>query len=102
MMPADFQRKHNEARELLLSNEFAQALPRYEKLARLRPGEAVIWLEYGNAASRMRERKLAERAWGRALELAPRNADLVGLIGHQYQAIRRPDRARACFAQAAA
>jgi tetratricopeptide (TPR) repeat protein len=102
MTPADIDRKHNEARELLLSNAFAQALPRYEKLARLRPREAVIWLEYGNTASRMRERKLAERAWGRALELAPQNADLVGLIGHQYQAIRRPDQARACFAQAAA
>jgi hypothetical protein len=50
----------------------------------------------------MQDRKLADLAWQKALELDPRNSDLVGLIGHQYQGIRRPERARACFAQAAA
>jgi tetratricopeptide (TPR) repeat protein len=102
MSPADFQRKHDEARELLLANEFAQALPRYEKLTRQFPGAAVLWAEYGNAASRLREVKLADHAWRKALELAPRNSEVVGMIGHQYQALRLPDRARTCFAQAAA
>ena len=101
MKASDLQRKLEQARGFLLSHDFAQALPRYEKLARQYPWVAVIWMEYGNAASGLRDHAGAEKAWTRALELAPRNADLVGLIGHQYQAIRRPDQARACFAQAA-
>src|SRR6266446_4151676 len=101
MTPVDFEKKHNEARQFLLSNEFAQALPRYEKLTKQYPRTAVIWAEYGNAASRLREVKLADRAWQRALELAPGNAEVVSMIGHQYQAVRLPERARACFAQAA-
>jgi len=102
MSPADLQRKHNEARELLLANAFAEALPLYEKLTRQYPGAAVLWAEYGNAASRLRDIKLADRAWTRALQLAPRNSEVVSMIGHQYQAWRLPDRARTCFAQAAA
>src|SRR6266852_3231497 len=102
MTPVDFQKKHNEARQFLLSNDFAQALPRYEKLTKQYPRAAVIWAEYGNAASRLREVKLADRAWQRALELAPGNAEVVSMIGHQYQAVRLPEKARACFTQAAA
>src|SRR5436190_23392046 len=102
MTPADFQKKHSEARHLLLGNDFAQALLRYEKLTRQYPGAAVIWAEYGNAASRLRDFKLADLAWRKALELAPRNSEVVSMIGHQYQAIRLPDRAHACFHQAAA
>ncbi len=81
MTPVDFEKKHNEARQFLLSNEFAQALPRYEKLTKQYPRTAVIWAEYGNAASRLREVKLADRAWQRALELAPGNAEVVSMIG---------------------
>src|SRR6266566_6173269 len=102
MTPVDFQKKHNEARELLLSNDFGQALRRYEKLVRQYPHAAVIWAEYGNAASRLREVNLADRAWRKALELTPGNAEMVSMIGHQYQGLRLPERARACFAQAAA
>ena len=102
MIPIDFQKKHNEARELFLSNDFAQALPRYEKLTRQCPGMAVLWAEYGNAASRLRQVDLAGRAWQKAISLDLRNADLIGMIGHQYQGLRQPEKARACFAQAAA
>ena len=102
MNPVDIQKKHNEARAFLLANDFAQALPRYEKLSRQCPGLAVIWYEYGNAASRSREVDLADRAWRKAIELDPRNAELVGMIGHQYQGLRQPEKARDCFAQAAA
>jgi tetratricopeptide (TPR) repeat protein len=63
---------------------------------------AVIWAEYGNAASRLREVNLADRAWHKAIQLDPCNAELVGMIGHQYQGLRHPEKARACFAQAAA
>ncbi len=102
MSPADLQRKHEEARELLLANDFAQALLRYEKLTREYPGAAVLWAEYGNAASRLREIKLADLAWRKALDLAPGNSDVASMIGHQYQALRLPEKARACFAQASA
>jgi len=102
MMPVDLQQRVNEARKLLLSHEFAQALSHYEKLARQCPMEAVIWAEYGNAASGAGRHALADGAWQKALQLAPRNADLLGMIGHQYQAMRKPEKARACFVQAAA
>ena len=101
MAIVDVQKQLSEAREFLLAQNFAQALPRYEKLARLSPTSAVVWFEYGNAASKLHEWALADRAWSTALKLDPRNAELIGLIGHQYQGLRQPDRARACFSQAA-
>jgi Flp pilus assembly protein TadD len=102
MTSSVFQHKHNEARELLLAQNFQQALLLYEKLTRQCPGAAVIWAEYGNAASRLRQFDLADRAWHKAIGLDPGNAELIGMIGHQYQGLRQPERARACFAQAAA
>ncbi|MGA2749880.1 MAG: sulfotransferase [Verrucomicrobiota bacterium] len=101
-MPAHSQNDLARAREVLLAGDSAQALALYQKLIRQSPGVAVIWYEYGNAAAKSRQVGLADRAWSKALELEPRNADLVGMIGHQYQALRRPQRARACFTQAAA
>ena len=102
MTPADFQRKLEEARQFLLAHEFARALAQYERLTRERPAEPVIWAEYGNAASGAGQVELADHAWQKALGLAPGNAELVGIIGHQYQGMRRPEEASACFAQAAA
>jgi Tfp pilus assembly protein PilF len=98
----DFQRKVNEARQSLLAREFGRALAQYERLTRQLPREAVLWAEYGNAALGAGQFDLADRAWQRALRLAPGDADLVGMIGHQYQGMRRPEQALACFAQAAA
>src|ERR1700691_1309324 len=92
----------NRARELLLARDTGRALALYEKLTRQCPGTAVVWYEYGNAAFKSRQMALADRAWSRAIELEPRNADLIGMVGHQYEALRRPDKARACFVQAAA
>jgi tetratricopeptide (TPR) repeat protein len=46
--------------------------------------------------------ELAERAWQKAIELEPRNSELLVQIGHQYESLRRPEQARACFARAAA
>jgi tetratricopeptide (TPR) repeat protein len=96
------QRQLNQARQLLLAQRFTQALSCYQKLVRQFPGQAVLWYEYGNAAFGLRDEERAEVAWQKALELAPRNVELIGLIGHQYQGMRQPERARACFAQAAA
>jgi len=102
MTPAHIQQKHKEARDLLLANNFVKALPLYEKLTRLCPGVAAIWTEYGNAACRLRQFGLADHAWNKALKLAPHNAELIALIGHQYQGSRQSDKARDCFARAAA
>jgi tetratricopeptide (TPR) repeat protein len=96
------QKQLEEARECLLANDFAKALPLYEKLVRQNPGAAVIWFEYGNAASGRRLAGLADQAWSKARELAPQHAELIGLIGHRYQGLRQPEKAKACFAQAAA
>jgi tetratricopeptide (TPR) repeat protein len=102
MAPPNFQQKLSEARQLLLSQNFAQARRHYERLVQQSPRDAVIWFEYGSAASGLRDQASAERAWQKALALAPDNAELIGMIGHQYQSLRKPDKARACFAQAAA
>jgi tetratricopeptide (TPR) repeat protein len=102
MTPLELQRKLNEARQFLLSQDFAGARLRYEKLVQHCPGQAVVWFEYGNAAAGSRDPDLASRAWQRAQELAPGNAELIGMIGHQYQGLRQPEKARACFVQAAA
>jgi tetratricopeptide (TPR) repeat protein len=101
-MSADIQQRVNKARQLLLSNHFTQALPLYQRLVSQRPADAVLWFEYGNAASGLSQPIVAEKAWSRAMELAPDNAELIGLIGHQYQGLRKPERAKACFAKAAA
>ncbi len=85
-----------------MAQDFAQALPRYEKLVRTFPGQAVIWFEYGNAASRLGQLETARRAWEKAMTLEPRNAELMVQIGHQYEGLRQPEPARACFARAAA
>ena len=62
------------------------ALARYQKLARERPGEPVMWAEYGNAAPGAGQVELADRCWQQALGLAPRNAELIGMIGHSTKA----------------
>jgi tetratricopeptide (TPR) repeat protein len=98
----DFKRRLNEARQRLLAHQFTQALPRYRDLAREFPGSAIVWLEYGNAASATRDMALAAEAWRKAMELEPRNAELIGMIGHRYQALRQPVEAAACFERASA
>ncbi len=102
MTSSELQHHLNEARRLLLGHEFARAVPRYEKLTRQYPREAVIWAEYGNAVSGLGQLELADEAWQKALGLAGGNADLIGMIGHQYQGVRKPEKAGECFARAAA
>jgi len=100
-MPA-FQHRLEEARRHLLAQDFSGALSRYDKLSRAFPGQAVVWFEYGNTASRLGQREIAGRAWEKAISLDPRNVDLILQLGHQYQGARQPEQARACFARAAA
>ena len=101
-MALPIQQRIHKARQLLLAKNFLAAFREYEQVVKELPAEAVLWFEYGNAASGNRQGKLAETAWNRAMDLAPRNAELIGLIGHQYQAQRKPELASACFARAAA
>jgi tetratricopeptide (TPR) repeat protein len=96
------QQRLEQARQLLLTQDFAQALSCYATLTRKFPGQAVLWFEYGNAASRLGQRATATRAWENAIALESRNAELLLQVGHQYQGARQPEQARACFARAAA
>ena len=90
MKSPDVERQIGEARNALLSRQFEQAHSRYERLLRQLPQSAVLWFEYGNAALGLRRFEEAERGWIKALELDPRNAELIGLIGHQFQGQRQP------------
>jgi len=102
MTAPTLQHRLEEARQLLLAQDFVQAFSRYDKLTRTFPRQAAVWLEYGNAAVHLGQREAATGAWERAIALEPRNADLILQVGHQYQAARQPEQARACFARAAA
>jgi len=66
---AQVQQKLRKARQFLLASNFAQALPRYQKLSQLCSADAVISFEYGSAAAGLRNRELADRAWQKAIEL---------------------------------
>jgi tetratricopeptide (TPR) repeat protein len=102
-MPPDyFQKQLNEARELLQSGEFSPSLAIYEKLTRQQPGIASIWYEYGSAAAKLRQLDVTTVAWDKALDLDPRNTELAGIIGHQYQSLRLSAKAREAFIRAAA
>jgi tetratricopeptide (TPR) repeat protein len=100
-MQAQTHNELNRARQFLLAGDSARALPLLEKLVRQSPRAAAIWYDYGSAAAKSRRLELADRAWSKAAEIEPRNADLIGLIGHQYVGLRRPDKARLFFVQAA-
>jgi tetratricopeptide (TPR) repeat protein len=102
MTAPTLQHRLEEARQLLLAQDFVQAFSRYDKLTRTFPRQAAVWLEYGNAAVHLGQREAATGAWERAIALEPRNAELILQVGHQYQAARQPEQARACFARAAA
>jgi tetratricopeptide (TPR) repeat protein len=101
-MSANGQNDLNRARGFLLQGEAGRALGLYRKLTAQFPGSATIWYECGNAAFKSRQMELADRAWSKVMELEPRNAELIGMVGHQFEAARRPEKARVCFVQAAA
>jgi tetratricopeptide (TPR) repeat protein len=90
------------AREQLLGGRSGAALGGYRELTRRYPGVPELWFELGNAAAGELDFALANQAYRRARELAPRNAALLSAIGGQYQGLRQLDDARACYEQAAA
>jgi len=97
--PRDLDRWQN-AQRLLLSGHHDSALAGYQVLARRYPKIAELWFELGNAASGSLDFPLANQAYRRARELAPKNASLLGMIGQQYLSLRQLDEARACYAKA--
>ncbi|MCC6823030.1 MAG: sulfotransferase [Verrucomicrobia subdivision 3 bacterium] len=90
------------AQEQLLSGRFRPALSGYRDLVRRHPAIPSLWFELGNAASGELDFALANQAYRRALDLAPGDAALLGMIGHQYQTLRQLDDARTCYERAVA
>ncbi len=88
------------AQEQLLSGRPGPALAGYRDLVRRHPGIPALWFELGNAASGELDFTLANQAYRQALELSPRDAALLGMIGHQYQSLRQLDDARSCYERA--
>jgi len=99
--PSDVARWQKAQRQLLAGNP-GPALTAYRALAARYPGIAQLWFELGNAASGELDFGLANQAYRRALDLAPRDAALLSMIGQQYQSLRQLDDARACYERAVA
>jgi len=90
------------AQQHLLAGRPGPALGAYQELARRYPSLPQLWFELGNAASGELDFALANQAYRRALDLAPGNAALLGMIGQQYQGLRQLDDARICYEAAVA
>lgn len=103
MSPAALEAKIKEAQELLATEEFAEALPRFRELTTLSPDKAHVWIGLASAAAAAGEHETAEKARQRARQLAAasRNSKLLLQLGHQYQARRQSAAARSCYEQAA-
>jgi len=99
--PRDLERWQR-ARQQLLGGENTRALASYRDLARRYPGLAMLWFELGNAAAGELDFALANQAYRRARELAPRDVGLLGAIGGQYLSLRQLDDARTCYESAVA
>src|SRR5580704_13907472 len=102
MNPAPAEKRLNEARQFLQQYNFSQAVQAYDKLTQQFPHKAGIWFEYGCAAGGAGLLDLVERTWRKALELEPNNSELLLQMGHRYQALRLPEKARSAFERAAA
>ncbi len=99
--PRDLARwKH--AQQQLLGGQTGPALAAYHDLARKYPSVPELWFELGNAAVGELDFSLANRAYQRVLQLASANANLLVMVGRQYQGLRQLDDARAAFERAVA
>lgn len=97
-----FAARWQNAQQQLLSGKAAAALAAYRDLVQRFPGVAQLWFELGIAAMSDLQFALTEQAFARAEELAPRDADLLVLLGQQYHRLRRLDSAARCFENAVA
>jgi tetratricopeptide (TPR) repeat protein len=90
------------AQQQLLSGKFTAALVAYRTLVRKFPGIPELWFELGNAAAGELDFAEANQAYQRAVDLAPNNANLLVMVGRQYQGLRQLDAARTTFERAVA
>ena len=90
------------AQQALLNGRPDAALEIYRDLLKRFPGVAGLWFELGLAAAKQLDFDLADRAFQRTSELAPKDVSMLILLGQQYHQLRRLDKARACFERAAA
>jgi tetratricopeptide (TPR) repeat protein len=90
------------AQQQLLGGQHGLALAAYRDLAKRYAAVPELWFELGNAASGELDFALANQAYQRVLELAPTNANLLVMIGRQYQGLRQLDDARVSFESAVA
>ena len=90
------------AQQQLMGKRFRPALSGYQDIVRRFSGIAQLWFELGMAAMGELEFDLADRAFGRAMELSARDAPMLILLAQQYQRLRRLDPARRCFELAVA
>ncbi len=79
-----------------------RAEPIFRELVEALPDEPLGHADLAIALLRQQRFEEAERAIGRALELAPGRADLTAIQGEVYQWSGRPDQALAAFRRAAA
>jgi tetratricopeptide (TPR) repeat protein len=100
--PASDLARWQHAQEQLMGGQYGPALIGYRDLTRRFPNVPELWFEMGNAATGELNFSLANEAYRRAAELAPKNPSMLVLIGQQYQALRQLDDARHCFEQAVA
>src|SRR5580692_7269737 len=90
------------AQQHLMSGRYSYALAGYQPLASAYPKIAQLWFELGIAAGGDLDFALAHKAFQTSISLSPGNANLLVLIGQQYQRLRRLDCTRDCFERAVA
>lgn len=109
-MPGDLAKLQRSARDVarwqkaqqqIVGERHPAALAAYRDLVRQYPGVEQLWFELGLAATGDLDFKTAQEAFGRAEQLAERDASFQVLLGQQFHRLRRLERARACFERAA-
>jgi tetratricopeptide (TPR) repeat protein len=99
--PAEVARWQKAQRQLL-GGRHGPALTSYRDLVKRWSGVPQLWFEMGIAAGGELDFALADQAFRRAVELAPKDAALLVLIAQHYHRLRQMDKARACFQGAVA
>ncbi len=85
-----------------LEPELRQLVADLEKKAAAHPDSAPDWINLGNIYFDSQQPEKAITAYERALELAPRNADVLTDLGIMYRETGRYTRALECFREAVA